>query len=115
MITVAPIATRRAGAPPGLPPLGARTLGLPETRFRAAGGVLLVLSGLGAAAALWLGLAGGAWAAGWPGLAAPLGLLGLLTLSLLGGALRALRAPSSASPSTRRRTWRTSWRSSGPG
>jgi hypothetical protein len=54
--------------------------------------VLLVLSGLVAAAALWLGLAWGAWAAGWPWLAAPLGLLGLLTLLLLGGALRAVRA-----------------------
>jgi hypothetical protein len=92
MTTVAPITTRRAGAAPWRPPRGARALRGPETRRRTAAAVLLVLSGLVAAAALWLGLAWGAWAAGWPGLAAPLGLLGLLTLPLLGGALRAVGA-----------------------
>ena len=65
---------------------------LPGDRLRAAGGVLLVLSGLVAQAGLWLGLAGGAWAAGWPWLAVPLGLPGALTLLLLGGALRAAGA-----------------------
>ena len=92
MPAVAPSATRRVGAPPWLPPPGAAPLGVLETRRRTAVGVLLVLSGLVAAAALWLGLAWGAWAAGWPWLAAPVGLLGLLTLLLLGGARRALPA-----------------------
>jgi hypothetical protein len=92
MTAVAPIITRRVGASPWLPPPRARALGVPEARLRTAVGVLLVLSGLVAAAVLWLGLAWGAWAAGWPGLAAPLALLGLLTLPLLGGALRALPA-----------------------
>jgi hypothetical protein len=92
MTTAAPSVTRRTAAPHRPPSPGARTLGAPETRRRTAAGVLLVLSGLVATPALWLSLAWGAWAAGWPALAAPVGLLGLLPLVLLGGSLRAVGA-----------------------